>query len=160
MAPLFCLILLFSPVCLFTQHLTQPSQKNRTSFHCNPYRSLEMSFPKSTREGWGGPIGGARRDWSYRGGNWWCWGGGYLVPFVTRAGRISYRGLFVEETLRLWDSGIVRESPLADPLKREHGEKGSRGEGTQGGKLREAQREGKDLGVHKDKNLYPINCDK
>lgn len=28
-------------------------------------------------------------------------GGGYLVPFVTRAGRISYRGLFVEETLRL-----------------------------------------------------------
>lgn len=28
-------------------------------------------------------------------------GGGYLVPSETRAGRISYRGLFVEETLRL-----------------------------------------------------------
>lgn len=27
--------------------------------------------------------------------------GGYLVPSETRAGRISYRGLFVEETPRL-----------------------------------------------------------
>lgn len=35
------------------------------------------------------------------------WGvGGYLVPLETRAARISYRrGLFVEETARLWDWG-------------------------------------------------------
>lgn len=45
-------------------------------------------------------------------------GGCYLVSPETRAGRISYRGLFAEETPRLWDSGIVRESPSAGLLKR------------------------------------------
>lgn len=55
-------------------------------------------------------------------------GESYLVPSETRAGRISYRGLFVEETLRLWDSGIVRESPSADLTKRGHGEKFERKE--------------------------------
>lgn len=55
-------------------------------------------------------------------------GGSYLVPSETRAGRISYWGLFVEETLRLWDSGIVRESPSADLSRRGHGEKFERKE--------------------------------
>lgn len=82
------------------------------------------AFPKSVCV-WGkrGASRGVRRDWSYRGGNWWCWRGGYLVPFETGAGRISYQGLFVAETLGLGDSGILRESPPAAPLKREHGEK-------------------------------------
>lgn len=72
-------------------------------------------------EGRGGPIGAQdqtgfqRRELMVL--------GGYLVPFETGAGRISYRGLFVAETLRLGGGGILRESPLADPLKREHREK-------------------------------------
>lgn len=70
-----------------------------------------------------GPIGVQKKERSYRGGGVrWCWkrggGGCYLVSPETRAGRISYRGLFAEETPRLWDSGIVRESPSAGLLKR------------------------------------------
>lgn len=49
---------------------------------------------------------------------WWCvwseWGWGAsrsLVASETRSGGIRYHGLFVEETERLGDSGIVRESP-------------------------------------------------
>lgn len=70
-----------------------------------------------------GPIGVQKEsEATEEGGVRWCWkrggGGCYLVSPETRAGRISYRGLFAEETPRLWDSGIVRESPSAGLLKR------------------------------------------
>lgn len=95
-------------------------------------------------------------------------GRGYLVLFETRAGGISYQSLFVEETLRLWDSGIVKESPLADPLKREHGEKFKGKQrwgdtrrkterGTGGGiKFREGKRPWVWCSSSKDINLSPV----
>lgn len=48
---------MYSLVYVLVQHLTEPSKRNRTSSHCNLYQSWEMSFPKSTCEGRGGPIG-------------------------------------------------------------------------------------------------------
>lgn len=50
-------ILLFSPVYFLPRQLTEPSKRNRTSFHCNLYQSWEMSFPKSMCEGRGRAIG-------------------------------------------------------------------------------------------------------
>lgn len=55
------------------------------------YQSRETSFPKSTCEGRRGQNGVLQRRAMVV-------LGGYLVPSETRAGRISYRGLFVEET--------------------------------------------------------------
>lgn len=63
--------------------------------------------------------GGRRSSQSVSGVGWgtWCLGKevvGYLVPLETRAAGISYRrSLFVEETARLRDGEVVRESPPA-----------------------------------------------
>ena len=62
---------------------------------------------EATGEGSDAREGGGVLGWGLRG----C--GGYVVVSETRAGWISFRGLFVEETLRLRDSGIVSESPSA-----------------------------------------------
>lgn len=121
------ILLFFLPVSFLPRQLTEPSKRNRTSFHCNLYQSWEMSFPKSMCEGRGRAIGVQEETEAREEGSDGV-GGSYLVPSETRAGRISYWGLFVEETLRLWDSGIVRESPSADLSRRGHGEKFERKE--------------------------------
>lgn len=51
------ILLFFLPVSFLPRQLTEPSKRNRTSFHCNLYQSWEMSFPKSMCEGRGRAIG-------------------------------------------------------------------------------------------------------
>lgn len=139
-------ILLFSPVCCLARPLTEPSKRNRTSRHCNLYQCWEMSSPKSM---WGkrGAKRGARRDWSYKGGVWWCWRviWSRLKPeqegLVTEA--YLWRRHWGSETVALWENLLqqtCRKGDMGRSLR------GRRDEGTWGGKLRAGQREGWNFG--------------
>lgn len=96
--PPLAAVFVFTPVCLFTHHLTERTHTGRVPLWS--LTEIVMSFPNvrlKEIEGAWKSLELHRRDVVVFG-----WGGS-----ETRAGWICYRGLFLEETQRLWDTGVV-----------------------------------------------------